>query len=304
MPIKMVINGYYRSGTTFLWRSMQKSFTDHMCFYEPLHPHLPMYIAKEKLHKKKHIFHDVNLWNEYLTLNETALSRLLAHHPMRLKAGITAPEQLFQYFDQFDNMAKEVILQPNRAHFFLNEIAQNYGCKVIHVLRNPSDVYKSIMAAYSVSDQHNAVSSFLRSVLKRYRKDRTFGIRDEFNWIKKNRPTISLSKDDNFASARQISAYQKYVAVWIISNYNAVLGVRRAKGLVCCYEELYKDKTKLEFDIASYLGNGEFSLLEIKDKNEFNIESNLKFVSTAKALGLSKEYDLLLQTAKDRGIQY
>ena len=68
--IKSIFNGFYRSGTTLLYKILSRSNKDLIILYEPLHPRLKM----EILRGAGKDIHDENVYENYTRLRYLAVS--------------------------------------------------------------------------------------------------------------------------------------------------------------------------------------------------------------------------------------
>jgi len=84
MSIKIVINGYYRSGTSFIGEELRK-VSGYNLYYEPLHPQLSQ-ILKDQSDSNSTVtsrLHELDLWRDYSRLEEKDRLRILVNHPGR-----------------------------------------------------------------------------------------------------------------------------------------------------------------------------------------------------------------------------
>ena len=117
MAIKYIINGYFRSGTTLLWKLMSESLNTTQCFYEPLHPKLSEFIYRSNMDSIDEL-HGFNLWNEYIRLDEPIKKKLVEYHPNLTYQRFTW-DDLKKYFDIYQSIDNDVLLQTNRPHHHL-----------------------------------------------------------------------------------------------------------------------------------------------------------------------------------------
>lgn len=251
MPIKLIVNGYYRSGTTFFWNVLKESdsFRNISIFYEPLHPRLHHHLVKEKCDNKPSLLHGRRIWGEYNEIPECDRLKILKNHPNTIgEPFIGNKTKLFDYLDVYNSFGHDIILQTNRLHFFLDNCVDRYNTKVIHIVRNPHDVYSSM---YKGSLKGNGK---IKSIIKRVFKNKSefFDLNREFDWVS-NR----LGKDYNrFFSWKErwknMSLYDKFVVVYTLSNYYA-LKCLDARTLIIPYEFITSSPEKASIILHSYL---------------------------------------------------
>ena len=97
MAIKILINGYYRSGTTMLFHQVNNALpVDSVGFYEPCYPLLGLVVRNEDSTKIQNL-HGSTLWKSYQNLAEDVFEDLLRNHPNPDKKGIQNLHTDFAY---------------------------------------------------------------------------------------------------------------------------------------------------------------------------------------------------------------
>ena len=148
MPIKMVLNGFYRSGTTALWDAVRRRFTETAVLYEPLNSHLRKILHKPKRLKQVNTLHNLPVWMEYLRLEPGVRERFRKKHPGVLTAD-TAFSEISSALDVLHECGQDVFIQSNRLQFFLERMADRYGSEIIIMIRNPVDVIDSLERCFA-----------------------------------------------------------------------------------------------------------------------------------------------------------
>lgn len=316
MAIKLVVNGYFRSGTTFVWGYLRDSLPNYICFYEPLHYGLGTWIQREKRKKIKDPLIKELLWQEYINLGDEELVKFLRNHPSATKDGIYNESALVTYFNNLNKIPKPVLLQPNRLHFFLDTFKREYGAKIIHVIRHPLDVYNSILnvdkTMYLNGNKKGKLKYYSKKVLKTlYPNIRLhlgdFEVEKDYRWIRTH-IGLPYQHEDNWSIKyfHRQSYFEKYVIVWTITNYYALKTIKNEQGYLLVYEELVKYPQKVTKDLEAYLD------LKIKNKpsvmknNAFKFEkSQLKgLAQVIEKYGLQEEFNYIIATVAKRKINY
>lgn len=302
MGIKIIVNGYFRSGTTFIWKSLKNQLPNYLCFYEPLHPNLAMHIQEFKKKQKKDNLHNELLWEDYLNIPEEDLNAILINNPNLTKFGITGEQAINEYLQIFNKLKKPVLLQPNRMHFFLRNAPAD--TKVVHIIRHPIDVLRSMEKAYLKSEYIS-----LR-ILKRlgniyfFQKLNAFDIDKEYKWINQH-IGYPPKEDFLFRKIRELDYFGKFVVVWTISNYYAIKSLNSNNGYLLIYEKLISDKEEFT-RLCKFLD------LEIRKIPFIHEPSSLKFTKfsikrfKAKIIeyNLEKEFEYIDNELNRRGISY
>jgi len=141
MPIKWVINGYYRSGTTIIFYVVKKSHPELLHLYEPLTPHIVEVVkghpigSVARLHGLEGIFDDYHkLPNlEELFKRHRGMDFILPFSLIEVK----------EFLDEIHKLPYDILIQPNNAHFILKDLKEEYGCKTVHIIRDPADCWAS-----------------------------------------------------------------------------------------------------------------------------------------------------------------
>ncbi len=287
MPVKLIANGFFRSGTTLLWRVLRENNPACTVFYEPCHQELAEHIAKFREKPYLDPDHKLYLWNEYLKFDglQEKINRL---HP-NLDNDLIFPEddeKLLDYVGMFDELEGETILQTNRWGFMLDKIVQRYGAMPLHMIRNPFDVFDSIRYLYV--SQFKGVVGCLKNLFAPLLAKRSFHMDVMLGQ--------TLRRFD--LSYPPLTAFDSFLVVWIISNYLAVKTADQ-HGIAVVYEKLIdnpggvgveiEEKTGFRFRPRSYINEPRRRRNRFLEPNEIG---ELK-KSSAK-LGLAKELDFLI----------
>ena len=317
MTIKIVVNGYYRSGTTLVWSILKKSLSnDYICFFEPLQEEIAVSIQREKKEKKKDALLKNFLWQEYLSLGEENLHKLLRNHPNVSEYGIFNELSLKCYFDIINKLSKPILLQPNRLHFFLDFFKSEYNPKIVHVIRNPLDVYLSIRdvdkTVFINNGRKNKLKYYFGRLIRRiYPSIRIrlgdFEVEKEYNWIVRH-IGLPYSKENSWRIKflHKPSFFEKVVIIWVISNYYAIKSLNRFGGYLLVYEELLSSSNKVYKDLEENL------FIKIKKRPHLLSNNSFKFskrdITQLKKVvsryNLEEYFQFILQEVRKRNIDY
>jgi len=276
MPIKLIFNGFYRSGSTIMWWIIKKSNPQMLHLYEPLHPDL-FNLLKEYYPGKINPMHNLPIFDDYFKLPKNILKHMESAHK-DFTILFTASD-VFTYLDIIHKIDIPIVLQPNRMHFILNEITVRYDCKWIHIIRNPVDTYISILTLFKkYSNFWDKIKAFLlgKSNIGSY-----FYIDAMYNAFSK-KFSVFVKPNDYIG---------KFLIVWTFSNYSAYMQFKNYdKGLIVYYEDIVespqKEFKKIE-EFAEIHMKKEFSQF-FQKKYLWNFDKRLKnkFISKSKEIGL------------------
>lgn len=272
MAIELVVNGYFRSGTTFIWDFLKSTLdeSNYLSLYEPLSPEMAIMIRKEKQDYKNRL-HNKFVFKDYLKLDEQDLLNILRNNPNANLFGIDSDSSLENYLDIFHTLNEKIFLQPNRMHFHLDLVFENYTKKVIHVIRHPLDVYLSItQGAYKLVD--SKYKRLVHEILKPFFLVKSFEIEKQYQWINLKIGYPYTYKDSiNLRVVNKFNTFEKFVVVWVVSNYYALKSIEKNCGLLVVYEDLLVNPNENTHKIASYLE------LELKDIPNVRKDNYFKF---------------------------
>jgi hypothetical protein len=256
--IKFIFNGYYRAGTTLMYKILKESNPELLSFYEPLHPQL--FDSKSK--KAALLLHGFYPWDSYKHSDFKHIENEYKKYHVRLKNGADdiIPfnfKDITPLFDLLHNFKRDVILQPNRLHFVLNHIAVRYNCKYAHIIRNPINTWISQTITPLVPDRDKIKKKYLliKKILGKWGK-KYFLI----NYLPKNKKVGRFFFIDadyklivnkfNLNNNDRLDYLSKMLIVWTYSNYYAFRQLDKRYGMLVFYEDIVQNPQQ-QFNILS-----------------------------------------------------
>jgi len=229
MSIRWIVNGYFRSGTTLLWDLCRKALPENgLALYEPLHPDLPTYASNagcgpDPLHGK-------DLWTDYKRIPREQLRQVFACHPNRDRAVAWSQNALWDYLDRYHELPYPILLQTNRLHYELAEAGARYGAKVVHIMRHPLAVFRSIRRIYlgAVDGWRRAI----RTVLYPFTATHAFETRGFC------RKALARMRTQIETCPWNPGLLHAFVPAWVVANSVALNIQEEANGMVLLYDEL------------------------------------------------------------------
>ncbi|NDY42539.1 hypothetical protein G3N55_06750 [Dissulfurirhabdus thermomarina] len=288
MPLRLLVNGFFRSGTTIVWRILKESNPYYRVYYEPCHERLFLLVRDYWLNREADPLHETVLFDEYL-LDMDFLDALRWHHP---NVGIVFPtscDELLSYVKLFHDSDTPIILQSNRWHFFLDKIAASYGCGVVHIVRNPFDVYRSIIRSSF------RFGSFLKKILRiglgPFIRGRFFYIDEMYKYIEMRYGCSPYDLGILDRILWRFKAMNRFFGVWIVSNFVALKKIQKVGGNVLCYEEIVRNPGKSKSVFESFGVHFDYAgKLRPANRNSFmTFDEEQRFLSIAKSIGLYEE---------------
>jgi hypothetical protein len=199
--IEFVLNGYFRSGSTRVWKMLKEGTPEAINLYEPLHPKL-----FNLIHDKFSGLHGISVWDDYAKVPPRILNQ------MRLKLKdftcLFYFEDVEPYLDAINSIEEKVTLQPNRMYFVLKDVAQKYNCKIVHLVRDPADNFLGFVEMFAMYGKNvkedcdywvDTVCGFVGCV------------EEQYNAITKK-----------FDAPKVTKFLDKFLVVWTYCNYYAV----------------------------------------------------------------------------------
>lgn len=313
--IKLVFNGYYRSGTTMMFRIMQRSNPDKKVFWEPLQQGVYYNLLKFDKGLKTGNKEYREFMYPYSELTDKKKTVLSKKHSFLVNRYFEDKNGVMDYLKEFDELASENILQTNRAHFFLDEIAQRFNCKYVHIIRNPLDEwisftkkdeskdlkqsskkglndFKKLLTGKNKFVTFHTLKTFLQFYLSKPLSRGPFNLNREFGQIKK-KLGLKVSVEDDF---------DKFILNWYYINKNALEQAKgSAKGKVVWYENILQNPQK-ELDKLSKFSDVKFSRkAENIRKNDFGFAGKKvdEFWRKCKKLGIKEEIQNIIESSKN-----
>ena len=287
MAIKLVINGFFRSGTSIIWQILKLSNPQMLVFYEPSHKNLIKILKKYKSNYKNDKgfnMHGMKLWEEYF-FKKDFIKIVQQYHPNKNIAVPNSYDKLREYIFQFSILHKDVVLQTNRWHDFFGNI-KNESVRCLHIIRNPIDVYESLIR-YSFS----SLSTYKKIIKNSFPKYFYWKMFDVNFWYKHYKNDF-----DNLIIPQ--TPFEQFFIVWVISNYNAIRSLDVNEVLL--YEDLINDpknntkyfkENNIEFDYRNQL-----RLRRIDNISDLYCNSDLKKLS--QNLNISNQYQKIVNIIK------
>lgn len=240
MPLKAILNGYYRSGTTIMWWILRLSNLDKPVLYELTSPVLLDFLRKWEYGKIDGL-HNLPIFDGYFMLPKLCLNSFMANQ--RGEDVYLSHENAFRTLDPLHNCNREIIIKTCQLHLIINKVANKYGCNYVHLVRHPADVF------YSHLGKEYRKDTRLMAICQLKVKDEMV---DGAFWMKsiyeKASEHLNVKVKDN-------DYIGKFVVAWIFCNYNALKQVERSKrGLMIDFRRIAVDPHKSFAELADHLG--------------------------------------------------
>lgn len=287
MPISLIINGYFRSGTSMLYNMVRQSNSDLVTLYEPMYTQ----IFRDALNTKPKT-------DCYQTLEQETLRQLRKRQP-REYIG-TSFQKWIPFFDVIHAVPQQVFLQMNRAFLLLRDLQQRYGCRCVQVIRNPADVYMSSLR----SPRHITTAGKLESIRNIFRQkrfdDMWYVLRYTLHFARNFQNYHHYSCRGIYRQLRKAglvdthtdSLMEMLLFNWITLNHRAIKQMR-AMGddtMSVFYEDLLIDPQTQFSRLQQFTGQRfgwEYEALKRNNMNKYDTKTKNSMVESIRKYGLS-----------------
>ncbi|MFP4486781.1 MAG: hypothetical protein ACLFOC_07440, partial [Campylobacterales bacterium] len=190
------------------------------------------------------------------------------------------------YIRCYDEMSYNVVLQVNRWHFFLENIHNDFGCSLVHIVRHPNSVYQSMVKGRGI-----------KSWIFKYRLFYIYAWHKKlYNYYQRPRylsnDTLCIKKLNFFRDT-----YNLFFISWVLSNYEAIKSIQNTKSYLIVYEDLIASPKKYDNLFLNEIGlkTNLSSVLNSSKHTELNYGALQK---KAEQLDVGFEYDYIYRYLK------
>ncbi|VAX18151.1 hypothetical protein MNBD_NITROSPINAE03-699 [hydrothermal vent metagenome] len=299
MSLKLLVNGFFRSGTTILWKILRDSNPSMSVFYEPCHEQIMDNLKKFRQEPFDDEVQGFRVWNEYMEI-PGLMEKIDKNHPNSGRGNLfpEKAEDVVAYVEIYDQLKKNCILQTNRWSFCLAEIGRAYDCRVIHIIRNPFDIYSSMLKVYM--GQGSALKCLIKSALKPFYAGKAYGIIDMYEFVVRKFDHNYGKLDGKSGLLFKESPFNMFLIVWTLSNYHAIKGLEAIGETVIVYEKFTSNSKRAE-KLVERAGEVLFKcdgVLKKSKRAEFaDNEEKDELINITEKLGVGKEMRYILTKA-------
>jgi len=259
MTIRLVFNGYYRSGTSIMWWIIKRSNPEMLHLYEPL---APKWLEKLKNYKKEgyHFDSPLPIWEDYYRPEFQKIKDEYIRAWLNIKKRYIMDilprdiREVAPLLDILENISTNVVLQPNRFHLILKDVSEHYNLRFIHIIRNPIDIWfshslKPLTRLSKVRTRYALIKPFVKHISKVLYKSRDSKVT---KWLILHWPNLEATRNAFYLDSlhRLVSAYFKFPPAknnldkllinWTLLNHSAWQQSKSGKGMIIYYESLVK----------------------------------------------------------------
>ena len=300
MSVRLICNGYFRSGTSIVWKILRESNPDCLVFYEPCHERLFIQLERFNNGRKTDSLHRMSLWDEYFK-KEGFIDSLRFTHP---NVGSPFPESardLLEYVKVFDALQEDTVLQVNRWHFYLGDLSKHFSASVMHIIRNPVDIFESFHSNYPQG--RNPIIIFVKKSLSAVFFARAFSQKGWFRTVYERFGKPSFLTDKlKYAVFQYTRPFDVFFVVWVLTNAAAIRSLGK-RDLLMVHECLLRRPGYYQSRIKDLFGLGfAYGPLLKKDgmRVEFMEEAEfLKLREKAEELGMLVEFEFVVNSIRN-----
>jgi len=276
----ILLNGFPRSGTTFLFLKMYEHYD--VAFYEPLHPSVGGFVTsyrKGKFYEKLHDYFSSKenkyIAEGYYRVFGDKIYDILKYHPAKFENDIVFPlEELKKYMSFF----KGYPVKDVRLHFYLFEDFIKDNWEVYHIIRDPFGVYYSI--------KNRILRRIDKIPFKRFSIVNIIinklGLNTIYNFARRS-AFFYVSSNVKLYKIEAMSIEEVVLIGWIVTNHYVVSRLPKDRLLIYNKPDTLKN---LPFDTEGFKPK---ILDDVKEKYQYIFER------IAKEWELSEEYEELMK---------
>jgi len=284
MPLKAILNGYYRSGTTIMWWILRLSNLDKPILYEPTSPVLLDFLKKWEFGKVDGL-HRLPVFDGYFMMPKPCLDNFMASQTGR--DVYLGHENAFKTLNPIHNCNREIIIKTCQLHIILNKVANKYGCNYVHLVRHPADVFVSHLGKDYRSDVK------LKLILDKKFVDQKI---DGAFWLKSIYEKASQKLGVKVGDRDYVG---KFIVAWTFCNYNALKQVEKSKrGLMVDFEDVVRRPRVYFALISDHLGvNVDARYSGLLDPTRAKLAPTwfkVKFIDRMEELGLWQHFQEIM----------
>jgi len=291
--ITLVINSYYRQGSTVVFKMLELSNPHSIVLCEPLHPNLFDILKRVKVGERDHL-HGMPIWDHYFKIPYEYFIKLQEAH--RDFTNVFEFKEVKQYLDILHSIPQEVMFKSTRLHFVLHDVARHYGCKTIHIVRNPANTWMDFL---HISIKRNE-KLFWKITLSRKMWNEignAFFLGSNYDAIKKRFNLHDVKNN-----------FERFMITWTYCNY---YGMKNA-DFILVYEVLLLKRSYYLKDINNVVGRIVFKpeysylpnkIIALEYPNRRSV-LNVLFSQKLEDLGLYKMYKWMYDRINEQFIKY
>ena len=268
--IKFIVNGYYRSGTTYLYEEIKSSNNQLGVFYEPTSHSLSSFMFRKNGNFKMHSKYKYDMvGSAYKKLDIDCQLQLLRNNPFIGNLDLPTDIQVKSYLELFQTLDFDCVLQTNNLHFHLGYIANELDIPIVHLVRDPIDVWKSVLAV--PKNRSSKSKDIIKSLINLFNYNLPFNLSTEYEYIQKRFNPVDADNRSWKSKLGLRPAFEVFVKVWIESNYQAVKHcVNNPNALLLSFDELLSSEYGLSQEKLSWFDSHKIKFdkkIERKIKN-------------------------------------
>ena len=156
-----IINGYYRSGTTFMQRLCSKSNPNFIVLSEPTQHEIIDHIMANGCNNTN-ILHEWEIFKDYCKLPRKVLHEFIRRHftvfdENENQWGIMTSEGAIRYLLQpLHDFEKQVVIKSTQLHLFLEKVKRWYDCWILHLDRSIENIIADHFTYYALINSNQA----------------------------------------------------------------------------------------------------------------------------------------------------
>ena len=156
-----VINGYYRSGTTFMQRLCCKSNSNLIVLSEPTQHEIIDHIMANGCNSTN-LLHGWEIFKDYCRLPRDVKHAFMKRHfdvfdhDKKQWGVMTSAGAVRHLLQPLHDCEQQVVIKSTQLHLFLDDIKEWYGCWVLHLDRSVENIVADHFTYYALTKSNEA----------------------------------------------------------------------------------------------------------------------------------------------------
>lgn len=295
---RLIVNGFFRSGTSILWQALEKANPERPVLYEPCHPDLADLVAEAAEGGEAHPIHGFRLWDAYTPYLEDVAR--LHNTYTRGNRHVFAFDDVVaaDYAHKLFEITGASVLQANRWHFVLNEISAATGARPMHLMRDPAGVYRSFQSIFR-NNRSAWVGALLKAAAPNYLPPGSWEMLDALQQVSEYLPAqaVPLLRTRRFSPGK---SQDVFLAVWLVSNAQAIRAAQESGGTIHWIEDIVHDPARFTAEIMPMGLRLDTSVFRPEKVGAVPTLASLsRYGENARRLGLERDFETVAGTLPD-----
>jgi len=241
MPIILIINGFYRTGTTIVSRILKESNPDIYYFHEPTSSLCVHEIMSHGL-GKVHGLHGWAIYDDFHKLPSAYLDLFIRKH--QVYDFVLEPFRGVIVLDAIHSFHMKSMVKSCHLHLILDIVINRYGCKAIQIVRDAVETFLDVLPL-EVASNELLLAKLVDGKVKCEKYMTMFWILDIYNSVSRR---FNKYVDENDCIGKFIVAFME------LQNYAVKLCRANPKCMILNFDELVEKPIEVLSRVEGFTG--------------------------------------------------